>query len=96
MVPLKPPKKSSWNNPFRRVIRALAELVAHLLVVAALLGGIRLLEEVTRRLWGTPDYLFFGRLKLRLIFDAADLAILVGFLVYGVYSVVAAYIRKPD
>lgn len=88
--------KSSWYRPFLRVKQALIELLAHLIVLTFLLSGIRLLEEVVHRLWGTPDYLFFGKLRLRYIFDAADLAILVGFLVWGVYSVVAAYIREPE
>jgi hypothetical protein len=77
-----------------RVINALIELVAHLAVLAALLAGIWLLENLIHRLWGT-DYLFFGKLKLRYIFDGADLAILVGFIGWGIYSVIAAYIKKP-
>ena len=52
--------------------------------------GLRSFEE-------NEDYLFFGRVKLRYIFDGADLAILVGFIIWGVYSVIRAYIgkRKP-
>jgi len=78
-----------------RVIHALLELIAHLLVLAGLLVGMKLLEKFAHKLWD-QDYLFFNRLKLRYIFDSADLAILVGFLVWGVYSVVTAYVRKPD
>lgn len=78
-----------------RVIHALLELIAHLLVLAGLLAGIKLLETFVHKLWH-QDYLFFNRLKLKYIFDCADLAILVGFLVWGVYSVVSAYVRKPD
>jgi hypothetical protein len=46
-------------------------------------------------LWGTSDYVFFDKIRLRYIFDGADLAILAGFVIWGVYSVVAAYVRKP-
>lgn len=83
-----------WYAPFRRTGHALLELIAHLLVVAGLLGGIRLLEEIVHRLWGQTQYVFFGTLPLKYLFDAADLGILAGFLVYGVYSVIMAYARK--
>jgi hypothetical protein len=78
-----------------RVLHALIELIAHFVVVAALLGSIWLLEKFIHYLWGATDVVFFGRLRLRHIIDGADLAILVGFVIWGVYSVVAAYIRKP-
>lgn len=67
-----------------RVLSALIELVAHLAVLTGLLGGIWLLERLVHRLWGSSNYVFFGRLKLKYIFDGADLAILVGFIVWGV------------
>ena len=79
-----------------RVSNAVIELVAHLVVLAALLIGIKLLEELAHKLWKDQDFLFFNRLKLRYIFDGADLAILVGFLAWGVYSVISAYVSEPD
>jgi hypothetical protein len=82
-------------NPFLRTKHALLELLAHLLVVAGMLSGIWLLEKFLHLLWGPTELLFFGSIKVKYIFDAADLAILVGFLIYGVYSVIAAYVRKP-
>jgi hypothetical protein len=92
-----PPKATSerLKEAFFRVLNALIELVAHLAVLAGLLTGVWLLEKLVHRLWGNQDYLFFDRLKLRYIFDGADLAILVGFLIWGVYSVIEAYVRKP-
>lgn len=87
-------QEKEWYAPFRRTGHALLELLAHLLVVAGLLGAIRLLEELVHRLWGQTQYLFFGKLPLKYLFDAADLGILAGFLIYGVYSVVKAYARK--
>jgi hypothetical protein len=78
-----------------RALNALVELFAHSLVVAALLGTIWLIEQLVHWLWGTSDYAFFDKIRLRYIFDGADLAILVGFVIWGVYSVVAAYVRKP-
>jgi len=78
-----------------RVLHALIELLAHSIVVAVLLGTIRLIEVLVHWLWGTSDYVFFERVKLKYVFDGADLAILVGFVIWGVYSVVAAYVRKP-
>ncbi len=85
----------TWYNSFFRVFRALTELLAHLLLVTGLLAGIRLMEAVVHWLWGTTDYLFFRTLRLRFIFDAADLTILVGFLLYGIYSVLTTYVRGP-
>ena len=79
-----------------RVLNALIELIAHLAVLAALLIGIKLLEELVHWLWGNQDFLFFSRLKLRYIFDGADLTILVGFLAWGVYSVISAYVSEPE
>jgi hypothetical protein len=83
-----------WYAPFRRTRNALIELLAHALVVAGLLIAIRLLEELVHYLWSQTNYQFFGRIPLKYIFDAADFAILIGFLTYGVYSVVKAYVRE--
>jgi len=35
--------------------------------------------------------LLFGRVPLTYLFDAGDAALVIGFLVYGVYSVLNAY-----
>jgi hypothetical protein len=78
-----------------RVIHVLIELIAHLLVLAGLLVGIKLLEKFVHNLWD-QDYLFFNWLKLRYIFDGADLVLLVCFLAWGMYSLVSAYVRKPE
>lgn len=77
-----------------RAIAAVIELVTHLAVVASLLLGMWLLEKLVHHLWN-KDYLFFNKVKLRYIFDGADLMILVGFLAWGVYSVINAYVRPP-
>jgi hypothetical protein len=78
-----------------RVVHALLELIAHLLVLTGVLVCIKVLEKLVHKLWD-QDYLFFNRLKLKYFFDGADLVILVGFLAWGVYSVITAYVRKPD
>lgn len=84
----------SWSEPMVRVGRAVIELFAHLLVVASLLCAIRLLEGLVRWLWGGNEVLFFERIPLRYVFDGADLALLTGFLLYGVWSVIRAYMKK--
>jgi hypothetical protein len=71
------------------------ESVAHLLVLAGLLTGIKILEKFVHKLWDY-DYLFFNRIKLKYIFDGADLVLLVGFLAWGVYLLASAYMRKPE
>jgi hypothetical protein len=59
-----------------RVVHSIIELVAHLVVLAALLIGIWLLEKLVHWLWAAGhDYLFFASLKLRYVFNLADLAI---------------------
>lgn len=87
--------RGSWYQPYHRLFKSLVELSAHLLMLGAVLGGIKLLEMVVHFLWGA-DYLFFGWLKMKYIFDSADLLTLVGFLFWGVYSVVGSYVRKPE
>jgi hypothetical protein len=86
--------EGKWYAPFRRTRNALIELLAHALVVAGLLIAIRVLEELMHFLWKETNYLFFGIIPLKYVFDAADLAILIGFLTFGVYSVVKAYTRE--
>jgi len=78
-----------------RVLNALIELLAHLTVLAALLVAIWGLGKLVHKLWGTEDYVFLGRVRLKYVFDGADLALLVGFIIWGVYSVIEAYVRKP-
>lgn len=78
-----------------RAVHALVELVAHLVVLAGVLVCIKLLEKLVHKLWDY-EYLFFNRLKLKYVFDGADLIILVGFLAWGVYSVISGYVRKPN
>lgn len=78
-----------------RVIHTLIELIAHLLVLAGLLVGIKVLETFVHKLW-EHDYLFFNWIKLKYIFDGADLLILVCFLGWGIYYLVSAYVKKPE
>ena len=88
-----PHGRQPWYEPYHRLVKALIELSAHLLMVGSVLTGIKILELFVLRLWGT-DYLFFGTIKLKYFFDISDLATLVVFLIWGVYSVVSAYVRK--
>jgi hypothetical protein len=78
-----------------RVIHTLIELIAHLLILAGLLVSIKVLETFVHKLWD-QDYLFFNWIKLKYIFDGADLLILVCFLGWGVYYLVSAYVKKPE
>ena len=88
-----PHDRRPWYEPYHRLLKALIELGSHLLMVGSVLAGIKILELFVHRLWGT-DYLFFGTIKLKHFFDITDLATLVVFLIWGVYSVVGAYVRK--
>jgi hypothetical protein len=63
------------------------------LALTAILLGIKLIELLVKALWG-EDYLFFERVNLKYVFDIFDLAIVVFFLISGVYLVGAAYVKK--
>jgi hypothetical protein len=89
------PKKKRWYEPHLRAGHALLELSGHLIVVIGLLVGFRITEWAMIKLWGSTEHVFFGKLKLKDVIDAADLAVLVGFLVYGSIKVVVAYVRGP-
>ena len=90
-----PSTKERFKDASLRVLHAVIELIAHFVVVAALLGSIWLLEKLIHYLWGETDVVFFGTLRLKYVIDGADLAILGGFVIWGVYSVIEAYVRKP-
>ena len=70
---------------------ALIEWTAHTIVVAALLFGIWIVEQVHHLLWPDSDRMLFGSMPLSWLFDPADLAILAGFLSYDVIAVIRAY-----
>jgi len=86
--------EAKWTEPIWRARRALVEWGAHLLVVAGLLIGFRLVELLIARLWPDADRRLFGVLPLKYIFDAADLAVLIGLLTYGIWCVIKAYGRR--
>jgi hypothetical protein len=85
-----------YHAPFIRVLRAMIEWAAHLTVVLGLLGGIWFVEKFIHRLWGEEGRTLFNFLPLSYIFDGADMAVLIGFLFYGVYSVIKAYARNVE
>lgn len=89
------PTGSKAREAGLRVMHTLIELIAHLLVLAGLLVSVKVLETLVHKLWD-HDYLFFNRIKLKYIFDAADLLILVCFLGWGIYYLVSAYVKKPE
>lgn len=78
-------------KPFNNSINAIVELIAHLLVVAALLVGFRVIELLLDFLWETHDKVLFGIIPVAYIFEAADFAILCAFLVNGIYRIIIAY-----
>jgi len=86
-----PGELSAITAPFIRARSALIEWASHTLVVAGLLVGFWLIELLLHWLWRGSEHLLFGKIPLRWVFDAADLAILATFLMYGVLSVLRAY-----
>jgi hypothetical protein len=74
----------------RRARHALIEWLSHLIVVAGLLLGFHAVEALLHYL-AQDNRLLFGRFPLTYLFDAGDAALVIGFLVYGIYSVLNAY-----
>jgi hypothetical protein len=71
-------------------LRALLEWLSHLLVLGSFLLGLRGIEALLHVL-DEDNRLLFGQIPLTYIFDAGDAGLLVGFLGYGIYSVLNAY-----
>ena len=82
------PAASEDRTPFQRACHALAEWLSHLIAVAGLLLGFHGVEAVVdfigRRLSSAGP-------ALTSLFDAGDAGLIIGFLAYGVYSVLNAY-----
>jgi hypothetical protein len=87
-----PPAASEERTPFQRARHALAEWLSHLIVVAGLLLGFHGVEAVLDFIGGR---LSLAGPALTSLFDAGDAGLIIGFLVYGVYSVLNAYAAEP-
>jgi hypothetical protein len=83
-------RTSEWREPIIRARHALIEWLSHLVVVAGLLVGFHAIEALLHYL-GQDNRLLFGRFPLTYLFDAGDAALVIGFLIYGIYSVLNAY-----
>lgn len=75
------------RGPFECARHALAEWLSHLIVVVGLLLGLHSIEAAFRILFTDPP--------LTSLFDAGDTGLIIGFLAYGVYSVLNAYGAEP-
>ena len=83
-------RRAEWREPLERARHALIEWLSHLIVVAGLLLGFHAIEALLHYL-GQDNRLLLGRFPLTYLFDAGDAALVIGFLVYGIYSVLNAY-----
>lgn len=70
-----------WYTPFVGVFWGIIELVKHTLGLLALLATFRLIEVFVGWLYGNPGLIFYNRFDAKYIFQTADLAMLLGFLV---------------
>jgi hypothetical protein len=86
------PAASEGRQPFERARHALAEWLSHLIVVAGLLLGFHGVEAALDFI---GQRLSFAGPALTSLFDAGDAGLIIGFLVYGVYSVLNAYAAEP-
>ena len=77
---------SKWYDPLLRLGYALTELGSHIIGLIAILASIKLIQKTLELFWGTEDVVFFDRLKLKYIFQSAELFMLLGFLGIGVYK----------
>ncbi len=83
-------RQAEWREPLARARHALVEWLSHLIVVAGLLLGFHAIEALLHAL-GQDNRLLFSRFPLTYLFDAGDAALVIGFLIYGIYSVLNAY-----
>ena len=89
--PSKNPKENVYVQPLKRLARTLIEVLVHIVIVLAVLGGLKVVENWMAYLWGSNEYMFFDWLKMRYIFDGADVSIIVGFCGIGIYHMLKAY-----
>ena len=68
---------------------AIIEWTCHVIAVCALLFGFWVVESIFYYLW--DDKVLFDVLPLKYVFDAFDLAILILFSLFGVYSFIKTY-----
>jgi len=75
-----------WNG--------LIELAIHAIGLISILLFIKLIEKTVQFLWGPEDVVFFQYLKLKYIFQAADIFLLVGFLTRGTYRFLKVFNKE--
>ncbi len=85
--------REKWYEPWFRLRRGAAELIAHGAMLALILLIIRGIESLMGRLWGA-EKLLFGVIPVRYVFDGADLVLLAVFLTIGIWAILSAYFRK--
>src|SRR5690242_13230371 len=82
---------TAWRQPFGAANHALAEWLGHLIAVAVLLSGFHAIEALLTRVGLHNRSMTVGSL-----FDAGDTGLIIGFLVFGVISVLRAYGNERD
>lgn len=80
-----------FRHTGNKTVRAIIEWLAHCLVVAALLGGMRVLQLWTGLLWEGQEILFMQLIPLDELFKTADFILLSAVLLLGIGCVVRAY-----
>jgi len=77
-----------------RLRHGVVELVSHTLMAGLILLAIKALELWSDRLWGTGSKLLFDKFPVRYLFDGADLVLLIGFLTFGIWTILKGYYRE--
>lgn len=80
-----------WFNRLRGPANGLFELAMHAAGAGCILAFIRFIEKTMQFFWGTEEIVFFEHLKVKYIFQGADLFLLLGFLVLGTYRFLKAF-----
>ena len=78
---------------FHRAFYAILDWLAHCLVVATILIGMRCLRYLFEFLWHGEEVKFFGYISVDELFLAADFFLLAGILIVGIFCVINAYRR---
>jgi hypothetical protein len=92
------PDRIRINVPFpiRNALRASVVLLAHLAISAFMILCMSALQLLFRYLWAGKRVLLFDVLDASYIFMAADLAIIVSFLAFGLIEATRALMNRQD
>ena len=74
------------SHSLAKTVRAAVVFVVHVALGMVIVTGIWASELYFGFLWGAHPPLFFGRVPLKWLFDAADIAVMLIFIFWGAFE----------